>query len=72
MSRMMALAGALLLLLLQAVAWFGMTSEFRLISQEANFGVKDVAVYTLAVALLVGGLVSAGHAIAFALPSIEK
>ena len=36
-----------------------MTTELRLISQEPNFGVFDVVVYTLACALLlVGGGIS--------------
>ena len=35
-----------------------MTSELRLISQEPNFGVFDVVVYTLAYALLLGGGIS--------------
>lgn len=64
MSRMMSLAGALLLLLIQAAAWFAMISESRLISQEADFGATDVLVYALAAILLTGGLISAGYALA--------
>jgi len=44
-SRIISVAGGLLLFLLRAAGSFAMISEFRLISQEANFGSKDVAVY---------------------------
>lgn len=40
-SRIISVAGALLLFLLGAAASFFMISEFRLISQEPNFGNKD-------------------------------
>jgi hypothetical protein len=62
MSRMMSLAGALLLLLIQAAAWFAMISESRLISQAADFGAKDISIYIIAGMLLLGGLASAGYA----------
>jgi len=62
MSRMISLAGALLLLLIQAGAWFAMISQSRLISQEADFGARDIFVYVLAGFLLIGGLISAGYA----------
>jgi len=39
-----------------------MISEFRLISQEPNFGSKDVVIYALAVALLFGEYVSSVYA----------
>jgi hypothetical protein len=64
MSRVMSLAGALLLLLIQAGAWFAMISESRLISRETDFGSKDVVVYGIAGVLLLGGLTSAGYAMA--------
>ncbi len=60
-SRTMSLAGALLLLSIQTIAWFAMISEGRLIRQEANFGAKDIVIYVLAGVLLLGGLVSAGY-----------
>jgi hypothetical protein len=41
-----------------------MISEFRLISQESNFGNKDFVVYTLAVVLLFGEFLCAGYAMA--------
>lgn len=63
-SRMISVAGALLLFLLGAAASFFMISEFRLISQEPNFGNKDFVVYTLAVVLLFGEFVCAGYAMA--------
>lgn len=63
LSRMISVAGGLLLLLLGAVGAFAMISEFRLISQEPSFGSKDVIVYLLAVILLVGGFLCAGYAI---------
>ena len=62
-SRIISVAGALLLFLLGAAGSFAMVSEFRLISQEANFGSKDVVVYLLAVALLIGELACAGCAV---------
>ncbi len=43
-SRMISVAGALLLFLLGAIGSFAMISEFRLISQEPNFGSKDVVI----------------------------
>jgi hypothetical protein len=64
MSRMMSLAGSLLLLFLAAVSSFAMSTEFLLISKEPNFGSKDVVVYTLATALLLGGLTTAGYTMA--------
>ncbi|MGB8731823.1 MAG: hypothetical protein WCC99_11305 [Candidatus Sulfotelmatobacter sp.] len=62
-SRMISVAGALLLFLLGAIGSFAMISEFRLISQEPNFGSKDVVIYVLAVTLLLGNFVGAGYAI---------
>jgi predicted secreted protein len=62
MSRTISFAGALLLLSIQAAAWFAMISESRLISQEADFGPRDVLVYALAAVLLLGGLTSAAYA----------
>jgi hypothetical protein len=61
-SRIISVAGGLLLFLLGAAGSFAMISEFRLISQEPNFGSKDVAVYVLACALLVGEFTGAGYA----------
>lgn len=61
LRRPISVAGALLLFLLGAVASFAMISEFRLISQEPNFGGKDIVVYVLAVTLLLGGLACAGY-----------
>lgn len=52
----------MLLLLIGAVAAFGMISEFRLIAQEPNFGTRDVVVYALAVTLLFGNVVCAAYA----------
>ncbi len=63
-TRMISVAGALLLFLLGAIASFAMISEFRLISQESNFGNKDFVVYTLAVVLLFGEFLCAGYAMA--------
>ena len=63
-SRMISVAGSLLLFLLGGVGSFAMISEFRLISQEPNFGNKDFVVYTLAVVLLFGEFVSAAYAMA--------
>jgi len=60
---MISVAGALLLFLLGAIGSFAMISEFRLISQEPNFGSKDVVIYVLAVTLLLGNFVGAGYAI---------
>ena len=61
-SRMISLSGAMLLLLVAAAAAFAMISEFRLISQEPNFGAKDVVVYALALALLLGNFACAAFA----------
>ncbi len=63
-TRMISVAGALLLFLLGAIASFAMISEFRLISQESNFGNKDFVVYMLAVVLLFGEFLCAGYAMA--------
>ncbi|HZW94136.1 MAG TPA: hypothetical protein VFF64_14385 [Candidatus Eremiobacteraceae bacterium] len=63
-SRMISVAGSLLLFLLGGVGSFAMISEFRLISQEPNFGNKDFFVYTLAVVLLFGEFACAGYATA--------
>ncbi len=71
-SRPISVAGALLLFLLGAAASFFMISEFRLISQEPNFGNKDFVVYTLAVVLLFGEFMCAGYAMASGFRPIRR
>jgi hypothetical protein len=61
-SRAISLAGAMLLLLVGAVAAFAMISEFRFISQEPNFGARDFIVYALALILLLGNAACAAFA----------
>jgi len=55
--------GALLILSVCAAGFFALISEFLLISREVNFSAVNVAIYVLAVALLLGGLISAGFSV---------
>lgn len=71
-SPMISAGGSLLLCLLGGVGSFAMISEFRLISQEPNFGNKDFVVYTLAAVLLIGEFASAGYAMASRLRSHRR
>ena len=62
LGRAGAVLGAALILSMCVIEAALMGSEFRLISKEPSFGGIDGAIYTLAVVLLLGGLVSATHA----------
>lgn len=67
--RTMSVAGSILLLFLGAISSFAMFGELRLISQEPNFGGKDVVVYVFAISLLIGSLISAAYAMVSAFRS---
>lgn len=61
LSRSGATLGAGLITLMCVVDGMLMTSEFMLLSREPTFGFIDAIIYTLAVMLLFGGLISAGY-----------
>lgn len=61
LSRTGAVSGAGLICVMCLVETSLMISEFLLLSREPNFGIIDEAIYTLAVILLIGGLVTAGY-----------
>lgn len=65
LRRSISLASALLLSLLGAAGSFAMIGESRIISQEPNFGSKDIFVYMLAAALVCGNFLSAGYALVY-------
>jgi hypothetical protein len=62
MSQAGSMAGAFFLPLICASDFYLMFSQFSLIAHRPDFSSIDVVVYVLAVALVLGGFVSAAYA----------
>jgi hypothetical protein len=60
-SRISSGLGAILIAFSATVGSYAMISEFFLISREPNFNAVDVGIYSLAVLLLSGGILSAAY-----------